>query len=597
MTAKKNKSELSKSLSSSKQTSSSSSTRQNHREESVKRAKYSEEAQRTYEAESSERIVMDSMGNVLERTINESQPIYTSTSSSNKTNNMANLETLDILAAELMDSANSINDVKPTSSSTPFVQKNVEYEHKEEKLPNGGYMKVDSKKGHEEAYQSTPNSSAYAASYFMESNASYDNYDSQRARQTNANEQRITNDNVDYQRISDHTHEFQETTSEDVRNRSFKPGDSTWDGSFTYENNQQHQTSTPKNRRKAEKRAGTIDVREVTEDSGINEMDYMTSSNYSMEHSSSEKEMNSVKRSLYNDFNDSQEQQTFEESRMYRDTRSTPERIIPIQQTNGNHNDTTSNTTIHRETTSRRSVSPDSRYRTADYNATSGWDGTFVRESSRNYENSRRSIYDNVDEISESTSIYHDVSNGSRISPERIIPIHQSNEESHIYQDISRASSRSRNTPERIIPVQTSNDGHHVHRTTEEFIAMESNRWPNSYTEDRLMSEQRFDRSSMERDNVQTTTTTTTVITTEEDESLLREIIPPNARNVKLEETMNVEEFVQTTTTVMPPPPPQVITVQEIEVVLEPTDGSEKTVTTTLLYDIQDSRYQSEHLH
>lgn len=77
----------------------------------------------------------------------------------------------------------------------------------------------------------------------------------------------------------------------DVLSRCYKPGQSTWDGTFVYE-----QPKTPEARHRPEERrtVKTVDIRDVTEDNSINEAD-VTSTSYIVEHSSSQQSFSDVK--------------------------------------------------------------------------------------------------------------------------------------------------------------------------------------------------------------------------------------------------------------------------------------------------------------
>ena len=75
--------------------------------------------------------------------------------------------------------------------------------------------------------------------------------------------------------------------------RTYRPGESSWDGKFVYEKPFPDRKK-PGDIRKVDRRSGTMDIREVTEDNSINEADISTSS-YVIEHASSEQSFKDVK--------------------------------------------------------------------------------------------------------------------------------------------------------------------------------------------------------------------------------------------------------------------------------------------------------------
>ena len=75
--------------------------------------------------------------------------------------------------------------------------------------------------------------------------------------------------------------------------RTYRPGESSWDGKFVYEKPFPDR-KRPGDIRKVDRMAGTVDIREVTEDNSINEADISTSS-YVIEHSSSEHSFKDLK--------------------------------------------------------------------------------------------------------------------------------------------------------------------------------------------------------------------------------------------------------------------------------------------------------------
>ncbi|CAK9819645.1 hypothetical protein ANTPLA_LOCUS10321 [Anthophora plagiata] len=83
----------------------------------------------------------------------------------------------------------------------------------------------------------------------------------------------------------------QKSVKQDTTTRSYKPGQSTWDGSFVYEKPQ-----TPDRRRipEAHRNIDSVVIRDVTEDNSINEAE-ISSASYVVEHSSSQQSFTEVK--------------------------------------------------------------------------------------------------------------------------------------------------------------------------------------------------------------------------------------------------------------------------------------------------------------
>lgn len=75
--------------------------------------------------------------------------------------------------------------------------------------------------------------------------------------------------------------------------RTYRPGESSWDGKFVYEKPFPDRKK-PGDIRRIDRRSGTVDIREVTEDNSINEADISTTS-YVIEHSSSDKSFTDIK--------------------------------------------------------------------------------------------------------------------------------------------------------------------------------------------------------------------------------------------------------------------------------------------------------------
>ncbi|CAK9827085.1 hypothetical protein ANTRET_LOCUS4820 [Anthophora retusa] len=138
----------------------------------------------------------------------------------------------------------------------------------------------------------------------------------------------------------------QKSVKPDTITRSYKPGQSTWDGSFVYEKPQ-----TPDRRRipEAHRNTDSVVIRDVTEDNSINEAE-ISSASYVVEHSSSQQSFTEVKDSSLT---------------------SVHETVIvdaqPVRQDGASRPGTPEKTPKGRET---RITKPGS----------STWDGTFVKE-------------------------------------------------------------------------------------------------------------------------------------------------------------------------------------------------------------------------
>ncbi|KZC04400.1 hypothetical protein WN55_02762 [Dufourea novaeangliae] len=103
-------------------------------------------------------------------------------------------------------------------------------------------------------------------------------------------------DSVDVQDI---TEEMRRTIKPDSTTRSYRPGQSTWDGSFVHEKPQ------PPDRRRKDTRRPTdsVIIRDVTEDNSINEAEISTAA-YVVEHSSSQQSFTDVKDSSLSSVHD-----------------------------------------------------------------------------------------------------------------------------------------------------------------------------------------------------------------------------------------------------------------------------------------------------
>lgn len=154
----------------------------------------------------------------------------------------------------------------------------------------------------------------------------------------------------------------------DASSRCYKPGQSTWDGTFIYE-----RPKTPDSRRKPEDKrtVKTIDIRDVTEDNSINEAD-VTSTSYIVEHSASQQSFSDVK--------DASLTSTIYETVVYEGR--------PVEMTIRFDKDTSrsqvSNVKEHQPSPSPRLTSPEKTPKERDLRSTkpgsSTWDGTFVLE-------------------------------------------------------------------------------------------------------------------------------------------------------------------------------------------------------------------------
>ncbi|KMQ95138.1 microtubule-associated protein futsch-like isoform x11 protein [Lasius niger] len=157
----------------------------------------------------------------------------------------------------------------------------------------------------------------------------------------------------------------------DADSRCYKPGQSTWDGTFVYE-----RPKTPDSRQKPEdKRTGkTIDIRDVTGDNSINEAD-VTSTSYVVEHSSSQQS--------FSDVRDASLTSTIYETVVYEGR--------PVEMTIRFDKDTprsqASNVKERQPSPSPHLTSPEKMSKDRDLRSTkpgsSTWDGTFVLEKSQ----------------------------------------------------------------------------------------------------------------------------------------------------------------------------------------------------------------------
>lgn len=152
--------------------------------------------------------------------------------------------------------------------------------------------------------------------------------------------------------------------------RCYKPGQSAWDGTFVYE----RPKTADSRRRPEEKRAvRTVDIREVTDDSLINEAD-ITSTSYIVEHSSSQQS--------FSDVRDASLSSTICETVIYEGH--------PVEMTIRVEEDASRSkvsTTDRQGGPSPRPRSPEKIPKDRDLRATkpgsSTWDGTFVMERSQ----------------------------------------------------------------------------------------------------------------------------------------------------------------------------------------------------------------------
>lgn len=157
----------------------------------------------------------------------------------------------------------------------------------------------------------------------------------------------------------------EKSVTRDTTSRCYKPGQSTWDGSFVYEKPQVHE------RRKLDSRRPTdsIVIRDVTEDNSINEAE-ISSTAYVVEHSSSQQSFTDVKDSSLS---------SVHETIVYD--------VQPVRQDRPSSR------------TSSRPETPDKTPKGRDTRLTkpgsSTWDGTFVMEKSP--ETKRPSSRESVD--------------------------------------------------------------------------------------------------------------------------------------------------------------------------------------------------------
>ncbi|KAM0735611.1 hypothetical protein ACS0PU_010759 [Formica fusca] len=157
----------------------------------------------------------------------------------------------------------------------------------------------------------------------------------------------------------------------DADSRCYKPGQSTWDGTFVYE-----RPKTPDSRRKPEDKrtVKTVDIRDVTEDNSINEAD-VTSTSYIVEHSSSQQSFSDVK--------DASLTSTIYETVVYEGR--------PVEMTIRFDKDTSRsqvpNVKERQPSPSPRLTSPEKTPKERDLRSTkpgsSTWDGTFLLEKSQ----------------------------------------------------------------------------------------------------------------------------------------------------------------------------------------------------------------------
>ncbi|XP_011699680.1 PREDICTED: titin [Wasmannia auropunctata] len=161
-------------------------------------------------------------------------------------------------------------------------------------------------------------------------------------------------------------------TKVDTTSRCYKPGQSTWDGTFVHE-----RPVTPDRRRRPEDRRAvkTVDIRDVTEDNSINEAD-VTSTSYIVEHSSSQQS--------FSDVRDANMMSTMYETVVYEGR--------PVETTIrfdgfGDTSRGKVSTTERRTSPSPRPRSPEKIPKDRDLRSTkpgsSTWDGTFVVEKSQ----------------------------------------------------------------------------------------------------------------------------------------------------------------------------------------------------------------------
>lgn len=155
----------------------------------------------------------------------------------------------------------------------------------------------------------------------------------------------------------------------DTISRCYKPGQSTWDGTFVYE-----RPVTPDSRRRPEdkRKVKTLDIRDVTEDNSINEAD-ITSTSYIVEHSSSQQS--------FSDIRDASIVSTMYETVIHEG--------LPVETTIRFDGDTSrGKVSTERQTSpSPRPRSPQKIPKDRDLRSSkpgsSSWDGTFVLEKSQ----------------------------------------------------------------------------------------------------------------------------------------------------------------------------------------------------------------------
>ncbi|XP_020289920.1 titin isoform X3 [Pseudomyrmex gracilis] len=210
-------------------------------------------------------------------------------------------------------------------------------------------------------------SESMSASYIVEYAISSDKKNVEKV--TSVSEVILEEDGSD-ERIRRGTSESPEKQSpprRDASSRCYKPGQSTWDGTFVYE----QPKTTPDSRRKPEDRRMTraLDIRDVTEDKSMNE-DVITSTSYVVEHSSSQQSFSDIK--------DASLTSTIYETVVHEGR--------PIETTIRFDKDTSRGrvSTTERQTSpsSPRPVSPEKTPRNfrSTKPGSSTWDGTFVAE-------------------------------------------------------------------------------------------------------------------------------------------------------------------------------------------------------------------------
>lgn len=173
----------------------------------------------------------------------------------------------------------------------------------------------------------------------------------------------------------------------DTPSRCYKPGQSTWDGTFVYE-----RPKTPEVRRRPEDKGTTVktvDIRDVTEDNSINEAD-ITSTSYIVEHSSSQQS--------FSDVRDASLSSTIYETVIYEG--HPVEMTIRIEEDRAPRSKVS--TPERQNGPAARPTSPEKTPKERDLRTTkpgsSTWDGTFVREKPQEKRRppSRESVDDKV---------------------------------------------------------------------------------------------------------------------------------------------------------------------------------------------------------